>query len=135
MNKLQLISIAAALTTLAGCASTPAAPEQTLEERSQTRWNHILADEYEQALAFYTPGYRQITTVTDYAIWVRSRPVVWTGAEVRGSECESEDRCTVTVNLGYRVPGGPTGINQLPMQRDVQEQWIRLDGQWFFAKD
>jgi len=135
MNRLRLISLAAALAAVAGCANTPSTPEQTLEERSQARWNHILADEYEQALTYYTPGYRQITSAADYEIWVKSRPVHWTGAEVKGSECESEDRCTLIVDLGYRVPSAPTGIKDMQMQRDVQEQWIRLDGQWFFATD
>jgi hypothetical protein len=135
MKNLKLFAAVSALAFLAGCASSLATPEQTLEERSQARWDHIFAEEYPEALTYYTPGYRQITSPAEYEIWVKSRPVRWTGAEVRGSECESEDQCTVIVNLGYRVPAGPTGIKEMQMQRDVREPWIRLDGQWFYARD
>lgn len=130
-----MISISAALVVLTGCAGMSSAPEQTLEERSQARWDHILAGEAELALEYYTPGFRDITSIVDYTIWIRNRPVRWTGAVVKDSTCESEDRCTVTVNVAYRVPGAPTGINAMQVARDIEETWIRLDGDWFYVQN
>jgi len=135
MKTLRLASLAAALALVAGCASTPSTPQQTLEERAQARWDHLVAGEAELALEYYTPGFRDITSAVDYTIWVRNRPVRWTGAEVKDSSCESEDRCTVVVNVAYRVPGGPPGINAMRMARDIEETWIRIDDDWFYVRN
>jgi len=135
MRNLKYFSAVSALAILVGCASTPSAPEQTLEERAQARWEHIFAEEYPEALAYYTPGYRQITSPAEYEIWVKSRPVRWTGADVKTTECESEERCTVITAISYRIPRGPTGMNNMSMMRDIEETWLKFDGAWFYAPD
>lgn len=134
MRKLNLI-VVLSLASLIGCASAPSAPEQSLEEKAQARWDHILADEYEQALAMYTPGYREITSVGEYAAWVESRPVRWQSADVRLTACEDEARCTVYVSISYRVPTGPVGIRDMEFRQDVEESWIRLGDAWYFVQE
>ncbi|AKS40875.1 hypothetical protein [Wenzhouxiangella marina] len=129
-----LLSTALAL-VLAACASTPSSPEMTLEERAQARWDHILNDEAELAYPYLTPGYRDITSLGDYLVWLANRPVRWVAASVESVECENEDTCSVTTSITYRVPGGPTGINQMRMNRDIVEDWIRIDGQWYFVQN
>ena len=132
-QNLKWLTLLVSVMLIAACASTPKLPEQSLEERSQARWDHIFAGEAAEALEYYTPGYRQVTSVADYAIWLRTRPVRWTSATVRDSDCESDDKCKVSVNVSYRVPGGPTGINNMRMTSVVEENWIRLDRGWFYV--
>ncbi len=135
MKAIRNILVALPLALLIGCAVTPSAPQQTLEERAQARWDHLIAGEAEPALAYYTPGYRSITATADFDAWLRNRPVKWISASVKESECLDEERCTITSSVTYRVPGGPTGINQMRMTRDIEEEWIRLDGQWFYVQN
>ncbi|MEN1727172.1 MAG: hypothetical protein AAGJ52_01915 [Pseudomonadota bacterium] len=134
---LKLISLVALVVLTAACATAPEPlkpPEEIVAERSQARWDHLVAAEAEQAREYYTPGYRAITSVVDYEIWARTRPIRWLGAEVEESWCESEDLCRALVKVRYRIPGGPVGINTMRLEREVEEEWIQLEGQWFYVR-
>ena len=120
---------------MAACASTPPAPEQTVEQRAQARWDHLIAGEAAEAWAFYTPGYRQITSLQEFDAWLKGRPIRWLAAEVQEGECDDPDRCIVVTSVTYRAPNAPTGINEMRMTRDIEEEWIRLDGQWWYVQN
>ncbi len=131
---IRTMAILAAAATLMACAATEPVPEQTVEERAQERWDLLIANDQIAAWEYHSPGYREMTSAQDFAQEVRRRPVRYTDARVKSADCE-EDRCTVTTAITYRVPGGPTGINQMRMTRDIDEQWLRLDGQWWFSSN
>lgn len=116
-------------------AATAPVPEQTVEERAQARWDHIVARDFAAAWAFYTPGYRLITPQPEFIAMMAGRPVVWEAAEVRSSECAQPDRCTVTSLVAYRVPNAPTGINQMTVERELREEWLYVEGQWWFVQN
>jgi hypothetical protein len=130
-----LIIVAVAVLGLAGCAVTPPVAEQSVEERAQARWDLLLANDAIGAYEYYTPGYRQMVTRTEYAQDRGRRPIRIREARVKGAECQETDRCTVTTTITYSVPGGPTGINQMRMTRDIEEQWLRLEGQWWYSSN
>jgi len=92
-----------------------------------------VAKDYETAYGFYSPGFRQMTRVLDYAVSMSNRPVEWLGAEVLDSECESELKCSVTTAVSYRVPSGPTGIDQMKMRRTIEEIWLNLEDGWWYS--
>ncbi len=131
----RITGLTLAVVLLTACASTPPAPEQTVEQRAQARWNHLIAGEAAEALAYFTPGYRAITPERDFDAWLRGRPVKWLAAEVKSGECSDPDRCRIVTAVTYRVPNAPTGINEMRMTRDIEEEWIRLDGQWWYVQN
>lgn len=122
---------------LAGCSTLGefAPKEVSVQERSQARWDAIVARDFSGAWTYYTPGFRQTTPVEDYQQDMGRRPVNWDGAEVQSISCQSEDRCIVEVEVSYRVPAAPTGINRMRMTRTLREQWLLLDEQWWYVRD
>lgn len=132
-NKITSLTLVALF--LAACASTPPVPEQTVEQRAQARWDHLIAGEAAEAWAYYTPGFRQITSESDFQAWLDGRPVRWLTAEVQSGECKDPDRCIVVTSVTYRAPNAPPGINEMRMTRDIEEEWIRLDGQWWYVQN
>lgn len=137
MRKFVLLSVAAAVLALAACTpSEPPEPVQTdsdiVSERAQARWNALIAGEHEAGYAYYTPGFREQTSVVDFTIDMRGRPVQWVGAEVISAECGG-DRCEVEIDLEYRVPSAPAQMSGMGNRRPIEETWIRIDGSWWFV--
>lgn len=126
--------MAAAL--IGGCTSETrqAAPEQTVEERAQARWDYLVARNPGEAWEFLTPGYRERTSRDHYARLMSGRPVRWQSAEVLGADCEG-DRCEVQARVTYNVPGARHGQDRLILDRTLQEVWVRIDGQWWHVAD
>ncbi|MEM9532924.1 MAG: hypothetical protein AAGA23_18530 [Pseudomonadota bacterium] len=117
---------------LAGCATTRT-PE-TIEERVQAKWQHLVAGEYEAAYAYYSPGYRSVVTVGSFVSQMERRTVPWTSADLKDfGPCE-EETCTARVAVGYRVlPLGVPAAKPFDGVRVVHEEWIFADGGWFFV--
>lgn len=132
-----------ALLVLAACQPGDQAaqgePEepQTLEERAQARWDLVAEGDFAQAWEYYTPGFRQRVERDVFVRDMRTRPVTWLGAEVLGTECEQEDRCLVTVEVRYKaeVPGMRQARSEVEMSRPLDDEWIRLDGQWWYVQN
>lgn len=129
-----LLSALAVVALLAGCATAPDVAEQTVEERAQARWDHLVARQFGQAWEYYSPGFRATTTAEDYTFDMVRRQVRWTAAEVLGSECE-EDRCQVTYRVEYRPVTGPSHFRGMDLSRTQEESWIRSDGQWWYVQN
>jgi hypothetical protein len=137
MRNFVLFSVAAAALSLTACTpSEPPEPERTdsdtVTERAQARWNALIAGEYETGYAFYTPGYREQTSVVDFTIDMRGRPVQWVAAEVISADCDG-DRCEVETELEYRVPSAPAQMSGMGNRRPIEETWIRIDDSWWFV--
>lgn len=134
-GKINAIALIGCIALLAACqpGEDAASKPETVEERAQARWDHLLAADFGQAWELYTPGFRQMTPQSDYAAQMRGRPIRWVGARTDEAEC-SDSRCQVIISVRYRVPGGPTGINQMEMSREIEETWIRTDGQWWYSE-
>jgi len=122
---------------LSACATTSSElePEDLLQDRAQARWDALVARDFETAYEYLTPGYKQQQTVVNYAVSMSGRPVIWTSGNVREVVCENEQKCTVRTDVGYRIPGGPTGINNMRMSRVIDETWLKLAGEWWYSPD
>jgi hypothetical protein len=129
-----LFNVALALTVtlvLVACGQSTS-QDETVEERAQARWDHFADRDFAAAWEYYTPAFRQMTAREDFALDMRNRPLRWHAAEVRSAECD-EDRCKVTVSVTYQPTGASGPHSQMRMTRDIEEQWIRLDGRWWFV--
>jgi len=129
---LKTVAALAALLILSACGGEPTQPQETLEERIVARWDLILERDFEAVWDYHTPGFRQTTPRFDFARDMARRPVLWTAAELRSVDCEG-DRCEVRVRVTYRPVGGPGPISRMEMDRTIDEVWIRVADNWWFA--
>ena len=131
-----LFLAAAGLLTAACTPSEPPAEPPTdgdvVMERAQARWNALIGGDHEAGYAFYTPGFREQTSLVDFTIDMRGRPVQWVAAEVLSADCDG-DRCVVETDLEYRVPSAPAQMSGMGNRRPIEETWIRIDDAWWFV--
>ena len=118
--------LAATLSGCAGLAGKPQAPEQIVAERAQSRWDALVAGDWQTAYSFATPAYRDLVDVEGF----RQRhggQASWLGANVKEVTCQ-DDVCEAMVTLKFR--------SQLPpytddLQTDYIERWVLEDGDWW----
>jgi len=130
-----VLVILTALSLLAGCGPSSQPATESVEERAQARWDYMVARDFQSAYEYYSPGYRETVSLANFSVDMANRPVVWVSAEVAEAECESQDRCNLVAEVTYRVPGGPTGINEMRMTRKIEELWLRLEGEWWLSPE
>lgn len=102
--------------------------EATVVERAQSRWDALLAGEFEDAYAYASPAYRSATPFTRYRARLGGA-VQWTQARVTDADC-GDGRCTVSVDLSYRIPR--EGIEHT---RPIRETWLKSEDNWWIAID
>lgn len=114
---------------LGGCAGMGAnsSPEQIVAERAAARWNAIIANQWQQAYEYATPGYRAATSVEVFQGSTINAAIRREAAEVARVDCPQADNCTATVRLSYQpvMPGYPR------MSTEFSERWILEDGKWY----
>lgn len=115
-----------ALLVMAGCSSTGSSgtPEEQVARRAQERLDAMMAGDFERALAYTTPAFREGTTSNRY----RGRYAGvgnWTNASVERVACE-EERCNVTISVTYQMVR-PNIENTRPLD----EVWITTGGEWY----
>lgn len=110
---------------VAGCGTAPtkaeAPPEGIVKQRSQERWDAMVAGDLEKVYAYMSPAGRQ--TISLEAFRNSVRPGFWKKAEVTGVTCE-KDACDVTLQLTYVYRGST-------IQTPARETWVRSDGAWW----
>ena len=139
---LKLPLLLAGMLVFAGCAQMSTlvskTPEQRVLERSQARLDALLANDWEKAYGFSSPGYRAQKDVRRFqADFAGAR--MWVDVNAASAECE-EQRCTVLARVSYRPPMGRVGRpsdmanqQQLPVvTRGNQERWVLVDDEWWF---
>lgn len=132
LNKLaNLFSCILLAVLLGGCADTVSEPEESVEERIESRWAHLIERDFESAWGFYTPGFREANSHDMFATDMLQRPIRWTSAELIGVECE-ELACDALVRVTYRVAGLRHGMDRLEVPTTVEERWVFLDGNWWY---
>lgn len=129
-----LLGMVAALTGCAsGVGSVAAHKEQIVEQRAQERLNHLKGKNYAQAYAYLTPSYRSVVSAESYGNQF-GNGATWTDATVKSVQCETDERCTVNVDLKVLVVA--RGFGSKPLSANLVETWLKEDGQWwFYQKD
>ena len=129
-----LASLAVGAVLLGGCASVAIGPsdEERVMERSQQRWDALLAGDLERVYGFLSPAQRSAIGSLAYQRSLLNSRVRWEGASVSGAECTPEV-CTVTVDLDILVPSPVPGVKRYEIDQTVREQWIRADETWWYV--
>ena len=126
---LRLAGLAVAL-SISACAGSAARP-QSIEQRAQSRWDALLAKDFEQAYAYLSPGFRSSQSLSDYEMAFRLRRVHYDSAEYMDQQCEA-DACTVRLNMGYTLIAPLRGVKIWKSKAVIEEKWVRIDGHWWF---
>lgn len=125
---------AVAAGSAASAARSDIAPEAAVVARSEARWAALIERRFIDAYAYLSPGYRELTRVDDYVGAMSSRPVKWESADVSGATCEV-DVCRVKVLMTYSLNMPQPGVGRVTSVSGIDEQWLRLDGEWFHLPD
>ena len=133
MKNIKLLLSLGAAVLLTACGD-PRPPEEIVAERAQARWDALLAQDLETAYSYYSPGFRETTSLSEYRFDMSRRQLRWTGIEPPSAEC-GDDRCTVTVVVEYEVVAGPASFRGMRSIRGVSETWIRTEGAWWYSDD
>ena len=121
---------------LASCAGMSGLPSNPTE-RSQARWDALVAGDWATAYRYLSPGARTAMSEEDYAVQMRQRTINWIAADARDASCsEDEGVCEVKVAVNYSVNRGVPGLKKaVELQREVAERWVYADGAWYFVPD
>ncbi len=99
----------------------------SLEERVKGFWNARVAGDDLKAYAYEAYSKTGKMTPTQY-VRARTALLQYKSYEVKGI-AEQGDEATVTIDLRYRFVSPIS--KDLNLAMNLQERWIRLDGQWY----
>ncbi|HEV8713597.1 MAG TPA: hypothetical protein VGX03_12315 [Candidatus Binatia bacterium] len=128
INKLFVIGLLIVPLAFAACTSERRGDQaQSLEERVRGFWEARIAGDDLKAYSYEAYSQTGKMTPTQY---VRARSPVfrYRTYTVKGIE-EQGDEATVTIDLRYSL-ALPTK-KDVNLAMDLQERWVRLDGQWY----
>ena len=86
---------------MTACA-TSSQSNQVIIDRAKARWDAVIAQDFETAYDYYSPGYRSSVSRFDYEFRMRQRRIEYNAAQFVSHYCE-ESRCTLTFQVGYGV--------------------------------
>ena len=131
-NSSLLIAIAA-VTLLAACGDNRTA-EEIVTERAQARLDAFVAQDFETARKYYTPGFRERVSLDAYLRSQADQPFRWTDAEISSVVCEQE-RCRVKVVVSFEIPSAPNQLSGFRSRQGIDEIWLFIDGKWWYSSN
>ena len=128
---LQLARPAAALLALglvAGCAAVPGGgnDKDALLQRATAYWKAIKDNDRVTAWNYEEVSKKQGATLQGY---VQRGGLVFDEAQVLGVNAIEGERAKVNVVVSYALPA----IRLSNKQAELQDEWVRIDGQWYHA--
>ena len=114
---------------LVSCAhNAPVPPEEQVRERATRYYEALSQGDYEAALKYVTPGYRNTAQADRYHVKYSASPR-WISTEVIKVNCGEESpptRCVVRTSilaeLHKQFP---------PLSTPVDSIWLNIDSQWY----
>jgi len=126
--------LAASALWLSGCVTvapaSPATPEEVVSQRSQERWDALVAGNFEKAWTYASPATRAIVKQSEYHKRFGAAGS-WKSARVFQVTCEP-DKCLVRVDLATQLSA--KGFKNQEIKAIIDETWVREDGQWWFQE-
>lgn len=127
MNKLKTLLCLSALLSLAACQQ-----KEDLPTSVENRWAAVIAQEYDKAYDYFSPGYKAIEAPDAYKLRMAAAKlnVKWKSAAFGSQECSSEDVCKVQVKITYEYSFPKRSLGGMEVNTEISENWIRTDGKW-----
>lgn len=125
---------------LVGCATTGSGSSagvndgSVAEKRAIERWDLLIKGQAEKAYDYLSPGTRAVKKREEYAQEMNNRPVRWSKVSPSSKKCESQDLCSITLQVDYvtRMPGVSKDVKGVGF---TTETWIRDKGKWWVLPD
>jgi len=125
--------VAVAVASLFGCASqqtqSPAkgevvarSVEQQVSARAEARWAAMIAQDFDKAHEFLSPGSKAVYPLAQFK--ARIRPLEWRSAKAVSAVC-TEDTCTVKLQIAFYHERLKREIATM-----LDETWIKDAGNW-----
>jgi hypothetical protein len=122
-------------TKAAGSGEPPLAsgPEaERVSERAEARWAALVKGDFSAAYAFETPAYRDTVDEPQHRAQF-GNAARWRSAETRSVEL-ADDRATVKVLVRFEMMA-PAGAGIIPGEQIMTERWIKIDEEWWYARN
>ena len=130
------IVVIGAVLFIGGCDSSDTegvvSPVQQIGERAEARWGALANGDFKSAYEFETPAYRGVNSYERFVGQFGSA-VKWHGAKVKSIKLgDAEDTAQVNIAVEYTslISAGDTYQDTRP----VYEDWILVDGEWWFVR-
>lgn len=134
MRKLIIISLlwlSVVLVLGAGCAE-PMSVEEEVTQRAQQRHQAMIERDFEKIWHLTSPGHRERVPLMDFVISQNRRPLRWLDATVERLECE-DSVCKVVTQVKVRPLGGGAAFHRMEVTQPIEERWILVEDEWWFA--
>lgn len=111
---------------VSACASLDSRPAtEVVKERSQARWNGLVAGEIAKTYSYLSPTARKTVKLEDFAANMRTG--FWKAVTVDNVACDSAEVCEVSVTVEYDHKMGRT-------RSPIKETWIKEGSNWWYAQ-
>ncbi len=138
MTKLRkrLISLAVLLLVSSvpvACVNHQPVPSK-LESRVLSRWDALMAYNFDVAYEFFSPTYRKLFPLS-YYLSTAGTTVKWLSVKITDIQFEDR-RARVTFILKYELEL-PMGVGKDfgKIDKEVHEVWLWADGNWWYTDD
>jgi hypothetical protein len=130
MNKLKTLLCACALLSLAACQQNEDLPSSV-----SNRWASLIAQDYETAYGYFSPGYKAVESLESYKLRMAAAKlnVQWKSGAFSSQNCSSEDICQVQVKIKYEYSFPKRSLGGMEVDTEITENWIRTDGKWYLV--
>lgn len=103
-----------------------------LEQRVTAKWDALIHRNFAAAYEFASPAYREAFSLDAFKRNFGSGRVSWQRIEVVSVDFKDNDSATVGITI-HIVYHDPQSQQPLDMATNVQESWVRSDGQWWYV--
>lgn len=110
------------------------ADEAQLKERVLARWQALIKGDFDAAYQFETPAYRSIYTPSQFRYQFGNQ-TLWHMANVMDIHYDDPIMARVRVEVAYRYAEPAKGRGMQNMAQQVNETWLRKEGQWWRQQD
>ena len=108
--------------------------ETEVAQLAQRRWEARIAKDWKRVYEMMSPGYRATHGYEVFAAQLQRSPLLYRKVEVEKVDCIEDHRCTVKLKVENEYAGTQASFQGMVSVSVVEEQWLRIDGQWWFAK-
>lgn len=114
---------------LGGCSQ----PED-LETSVNNRWSNMIAGEYEDAFAYFSPAYQELESLTAFSLRTETAKlkIQWLNGVFKSKECQ-DDVCAVKIELEYQYSFPRRSMGQMKLKTEIKENWIKMNERWYFV--
>lgn len=113
----------------AGCFSQY--PVTEVRERSEAKWQALVAGDYDKAYGYLSPGFRLKLDKIAFHNRYRNK-LTFHSATVTRVECR-KDICELDVELDYTIHAMPPFAIDFRRPEIRTEKWILSEGDWWFV--